>query len=47
MKKEIIDHVKILKEQRANAKVDEGKIDDLINKVFDKKNEKYTKKKHI
>ena len=47
MKKEIIDHVKKLKEQGANVKVDEDKIDDLINKIFDKKYEKYTKKAYI
>ena len=47
MKKEIIDHVKKLKEQGANIKVDEDQIDDLINKIFDKKNEKYAKKMYI
>ena len=46
MKKEIIEHVKNLKEQGANAKVDEDQINDLINKIFDKKYEKY-EKKHI
>ena len=46
MKEEIIEHVKILKEQVANVKVDEDQINDLINKIFDKKYEKY-EKKHI
>ena len=40
MKKEIIEHVKNLKEQGANVKVDEDQINDLINKIFDKKNMK-------
>ena len=44
MKKEIIDHEKKLKEQGADDKVDEDQINDLINKIFDKKYEKYTKK---
>ena len=44
MKKEIIDHVKNLKDQGANVKVDEDQINDLINKIFDKKYEKYIKK---
>ena len=46
MKKEIMEHVKNLKDQDANIKVDEDQINDLINKIFDKKYEKY-KKKHI
>ena len=46
MKKEIIEHVKNLKEQGANVKVDEDQINVLINKIFDKKYEKY-KKKHV
>ena len=45
MKKEIIEHVKNLKDQRANVKVDEDQIDNLINKIFDKKYEKCGKKK--
>ena len=44
MKKEIIDHVKKIKEQGANIKVDEDQINDLINKIFDKKYEEYEKK---
>ena len=44
MKKEIIEHVKNLKKQGANAKADEDQINDLINKIFDKKYEKYEKK---
>ena len=46
MKKEIIDHVKKLKEQDADVKVDEDQINGLINKIFDKKYEEY-KKTHI
>ena len=44
MKKEIIEHIKNLKEQGANAKCDEDQINDLINKIFDEKYEKYKKK---
>ena len=44
MKKEIIEHVKNLKDQGANVEVDEDQINDLINKIFDKKYEKYEKK---
>ena len=47
MKKEIIEHVKKLKEQGAKVKVDEDQINDLINKIFDKKYEKYEKKTYI
>ena len=47
MKKEIIEHVKNLKDQGANVKADEDQINDLINKIFDKKYEKYEKKKRI
>ena len=47
MKKEIIDHVKKLKEQGANIKVDEDQINDLTNKIFDKKYEKYERKTYI
>ena len=47
MKKEIIDHVKKLKEQGADVKVDENQINDLINKIFDKKYEKYERKTYI
>ena len=47
MKKEIIDHVKKLKEQGANVKADEDQIDNLINDIFDKKYEKYTRKMYI
>ena len=46
IKKEIIEHVKNLKDQGANVKVDEDRINDLINKIFDKKYEKY-EKRHI
>ena len=37
MKKEIIEHVKTVKDQGANTKIDEDQINDLINKIFDKK----------
>ena len=47
MKKEIIDHAKKLKEQDADVKVDEDQINDLINKIFDKKCEKYTRETYI
>ena len=47
MKKEIIENVKNLKEQDANVKVDEDQIDDLTNKLFGKKYEKYTRKTYI
>ena len=43
MQKEIIDHVKKLKEQGADVKVDEDQINDLINKIFNEKYEKYEK----
>ena len=42
MKKEIIDHVKKLKEQGADVKVGEDQIINLINKIFDKKYERKT-----
>ena len=44
MKKEITEHVKNLKDQGANVKADEDQINDLINKIFDKKNKKNMKK---
>ena len=47
MKKEIIDHVKKLKDQGADVKVDEDQINDLINKILDKKYEKYERKTYI
>ena len=47
MKKEIIEHLKYLKDQGSNVKVDEDQINDLINKIFDKKYEKYEKKTYI
>ena len=47
MKKEIIDHVKKLKEQGADVKVDEDQINDLINKMFNEKYEKYERKTYI
>ena len=42
MEKEIIDHVKILKDQGADVQVDEDQINDLINKIFNKKYERKT-----
>ena len=47
MKKEIIEHVKNLKDQGANVKVDEDQISVSINKIFDKKYEKNERKTHI
>ena len=47
MKKEIIDHVKKLKKQGADVKAHEYQINDLINKIFDKKYEKYERKTYI
>ena len=47
MKKEIIDHVKNLKEQGSDVKVDEDQINDLINKIFDKAYGKYQRKTNI
>ena len=44
MNKEIIDHVKKLKDQGADVKFDEDQIINLINKIFDKKYERYEKK---
>ena len=41
IKKEIIDHVKKLKDQGDDVKVDEDHINDLINKTFNEKYEKY------
>ena len=41
MKKEIIEHVKNLRDQGANVKVDEDRINDLINKIFDRKYDIY------
>ena len=47
MKKEIIDHVKKLKGQGADVKVDEDQIKDLINKIFNEKYEKYERKTYV
>ena len=47
MKEEIMEHIKNLKEQGANVKVDEDRINDFINKILDKKYEKYTRKTYI
>ena len=47
MKKEIIDHVKKLKEQGADVKVYKDQINDWVNKIFDKKYEKYERKTYI
>ena len=44
---EIIDHVKKLKDQGADVKVDEDQINDLINKIFNEKYEKYERKTYI
>ena len=37
MKEEILEHIKNLKAQGINVKVDEDQINDLINKISDKK----------
>ena len=42
MKKEVIDHVKKLKEQGADVKVYEDQINDLVNYIFNKKYERKT-----
>ena len=47
MKQEIIDHVKKLKEQGSDVKVDEDQINDLINKIFSKTYGKYERKTYI
>ena len=38
MKEEIMEHIKNLKEQGINVRVDEDQINDLINKISDIKN---------
>ena len=38
MKKEIMEHIKNLKAQGINVKVDEDQINDLTNKISDIKN---------
>ena len=43
MKEEIMEHIKNLKAQGVDVKVDKDKINDLINKISDIKD----KKKHI
>ena len=40
MKEEIMECIKILKEQGINVRVDEDQINDLINKISDKKDKK-------
>ena len=40
MKEEIMEHIKNLKGQGINVRVDEDQINDLINKIYDKKDEK-------
>ena len=42
MKEEIMEHIKKLKEQGINVRVDEDQINDLINKICDKKDGKNT-----
>ena len=37
MEKEIIEHIKNLKEQDTNVKIDKDQINNLVNKIFDKK----------
>ena len=40
MKEEIMEHIKNLKEEGINVRVDEDQINDLINKISDKKDKK-------
>ena len=40
MKEEIMEHIKNLKEQGINVRVDEDRINGLINKISDKKKKK-------
>ena len=40
MKEEIMEHIKNLKARGINVMVDEDQINDLINKISDKKDEK-------
>ena len=40
MKEEFMEHIKNLKAQGINVSVDEDQINDLINKISDKKDEK-------
>ena len=47
MKKEIIEHVKNVKDQGADIRVDKDQIIDWVNKIFDKKYEKYERKTYI
>ena len=47
MKEEIIDHIKNLKKQGINVRVDEDQINGLINKISDIKNKDKDKKKYI
>ena len=47
MKEEIIQYIKNVKEQGINVKVDEDQINDLINKISDKKYKKDKKKIYI
>ena len=42
MKEQIMEHIKNLKEQGINVILDEDQINDLINKISDKKDEKNT-----
>ena len=44
---DLIFHVNKLKDQGADVKVDEDQSNDLINKIFDKKYEKYERKTYI
>ena len=47
MKKEIIDHVKKLKDQDPDVKFDEDQVNNLVNKIFNEKYEKYERKTYI
>ena len=47
MKEEIMEHTKNLKAQGINVKVDKDQINDLINKIYNKQNEKDKKDAYI
>ena len=47
MKEEIIEHIKNLRAQGSKVKIGEEQINDLINKIFDKEDEKDKKDKSL
>ena len=46
MKEEIIDYIQVLKDQGFNVRIDKDQINDLIKRIFDKK-EKINKEKNV